>query len=134
MTESNDEPKPDLSKGVPATSLEDGRMLAGRVGEDDVVLVRSGDEVFAIGAHCTHYHGPLADGLVVGETVRCPWHHACFDLRTGEALHAPALSPVPCWHIERHDGKIFALGKRENAKPRRRPSAAGGLEIGRAHV
>jgi len=119
---------PDLAHGIPEHQLPDGGKLVGRVGDDEVLLVRHGTDVFAIGAHCTHYHGPLADGLVVGETVRCPWHHACFDLRTGEALHAPALSPVPCWHIERHDGKIFALGKRENAKPRRRPSAAGGLE------
>jgi NADPH-dependent 2,4-dienoyl-CoA reductase/sulfur reductase-like enzyme/nitrite reductase/ring-hydroxylating ferredoxin subunit len=110
---------PDLAHGIPEEQLPDGGKLVGRVGDDEVLLVRRGADIFAIGAHCTHYHGPLVEGLVVGETVRCPWHHACFDLRTGEALRAPALSPAPCWHIERHDGKIFAIGKREIARPRR---------------
>jgi apoptosis-inducing factor 3 len=117
---------PDLAHGIPEEQLPDGGKLVGRVGDDEVLLVRRGADIFAIGAHCTHYHGPLVEGLVVGETVRCPWHHACFDLRSGEALRAPALSPVPCWHIERHDGKIFALGKREGSRPRRGSPAAAG--------
>ena len=110
---------PDLAHGIPEATLPDGGKLVGHVGDDEVLLVRRGPDIFAIGAHCTHYHGPLVEGLVVGETVRCPWHHACFDLRTGEALRAPALSPVPCWAVERHDGKIFVLGKREGSKLRR---------------
>ena len=84
---------PDLSKGI-ALSEFAGETLLGHVGDDEVVLVRSGSEIFALGAHCSHYHGPLAEGLVTGEGIRCPWHHACFDLRTGEATRAPALSPV----------------------------------------
>ena len=67
-------------------------MLLGHVGDDAVLLARAGDEFFAIDAPCSHYNGPLAEGAIDDETVRCPWHHACFDLRTGEALRAPALS------------------------------------------
>jgi NADPH-dependent 2,4-dienoyl-CoA reductase/sulfur reductase-like enzyme/nitrite reductase/ring-hydroxylating ferredoxin subunit len=93
-------PLPDLAAGIPVRQLTDGAMVAGRVGDEDAVLVRSGDALFAIGAHCTHYHGPLAEGVVVGDTVRCPWHHACFSLRSGEAVAAPALDPVPCWRVE----------------------------------
>ena len=74
---------PDLSKGV-ALSEFSGATLLGHVGDDEVLLVRSGAEIFAIDAHCSHYHGPLAEGLVIGESIRCPWHHACFDLRTGK--------------------------------------------------
>src|ERR1700687_5780767 len=107
MSDSNEEPPPDFSKGIAASALADGGMLAGRVGDEEVVLARAGAEWFAVGAHCTHYHGPLADGLVVGDTVRCPWHHACFSLRTGEALRAPALSPIACWAVEQREGKIF---------------------------
>jgi NADPH-dependent 2,4-dienoyl-CoA reductase/sulfur reductase-like enzyme/nitrite reductase/ring-hydroxylating ferredoxin subunit len=107
---------PDLTQGVVLSDFADGR-LVGHVGNEEVLLVHSGTGIFAIGAHCTHYHGPLADGIVVGETVRCPWHHACFDLRSGEALRAPALSPVDCWTVEQRDGRIFVKEKREPAKP-----------------
>ena len=88
---------PDLTPGIARDELPDGGMLVGHTGDEQILLVRRGSEVFAVGAQCTHYQGPLAEGLVVGDTVRCPWHHACFDLRTGEALRAPALSPISCW-------------------------------------
>ena len=116
---------PDLCQGIPLDQLADGKMLVGHVGDEDVLLVRRGHDVFAVGAHCTHYHGPLADGLVVGDTVRCPWHHACFDLRTGEALAAPALSPIACWAVEQRDGKIWVSEKREQKQPKPRGKAAG---------
>ena len=94
MADNDNEPKgPDLAQGIAAAELAEGGMLAGHVGDEAVLLVRHGGKVAALAAHCTHYDGPLADGLIVGDTIRCPWHHACFDLRTGEALAAPALSP-----------------------------------------
>lgn len=92
---------PDLSKGIRFSEIPDGGMIGGHVGDQPVLVARSGQEIFAIGASCTHYGGPLADGVIVGDTVRCPWHHACFSLRTGEALRAPALKPVSVWGIER---------------------------------
>jgi NADPH-dependent 2,4-dienoyl-CoA reductase/sulfur reductase-like enzyme/nitrite reductase/ring-hydroxylating ferredoxin subunit len=108
---------PDLTKGVGIGVFVDDKLL-GHVGNEEVLLVRSGDEIFAVGAHCSHYHGPLAEGLVTGASVRCPWHHACFDLRTGEAERAPALSPIDCWTVEQRDGRIFVTQKREQPKPR----------------
>jgi NADPH-dependent 2,4-dienoyl-CoA reductase/sulfur reductase-like enzyme/nitrite reductase/ring-hydroxylating ferredoxin subunit len=111
---------PDLAAGIPADDLREGEMLAGHVGDQTVLLTRQGAEVSAIDGTCTHYGGPLAEGLVVGDTVRCPWHHACFSLRTGEAVHAPALSSVASWSVEQREGKVFVLAKKKMTQPIRR--------------
>ena len=116
---------PDLALGISAAELPDGGKLVGHVGQEAVLLVRRGPDVFAIGAHCTHYSGPLADGLIVDDTVRCPWHHACFDLRTGEALRAPALSPVDTWKVDERDGKIVVREKRAQPKKMSRAKSDG---------
>jgi NADPH-dependent 2,4-dienoyl-CoA reductase/sulfur reductase-like enzyme/nitrite reductase/ring-hydroxylating ferredoxin subunit len=116
---------PDLALGIAAAELPEGGKLAGHVGEEAVLLLRQGSAVFAVGAHCTHYHAPLADGLVTGRRLHCPWHHAVFDLDTGEALHAPAFSPLGCWSVEQREGKIFVHEKRKAATSR--PGRAGGV-------
>src|SRR5262245_24879276 len=94
---------PDLTKGVALEDVPHGGMLLGHANGEAVMLVRpeGSEDVFAIGATCTHYSGPLAEGLLVDTQVHCPWHHACFDVRTGKALAAPALNPVPCFAVER---------------------------------
>jgi len=115
----NNVEKPDLKKGVPLAIIPDGGKILGVVDGEDVLLVRHGTEFFAVGGNCTHYHGPLADGLVVDDEVRCPWHHACFSLRTGEALRAPALDPIPCWNIEQIGEKVFVKEKVAPGGPKR---------------
>ena len=104
---------PDFSQGIPLASLADGAMLAGHANGKSVLLARQGDEIFAIGATCSHYGGPLGDGLLVGDTVRCPWHHACFSLRTGQAVRAPALKPVARWMVERRGTMVHVTGEAE---------------------
>ncbi|MBN3819961.1 Rieske 2Fe-2S domain-containing protein, partial [Paraburkholderia sp. Se-20369] len=108
---------PDLALGIPLADLPDGGMVAGHVGDAPVLLVRRAGTCLAVGATCSHYGAPLADGLVVGDTIRCPWHHACFSLRTGEALRAPALSDLTCWRVEQHDGKVFVRDALPAAAP-----------------
>jgi nitrite reductase/ring-hydroxylating ferredoxin subunit len=71
---------PDLAQGLSLTELTTGTILQGHAKGEPILVVRRGDAYFAIGASCTHYGGPLTEGLVVGDTVRCPWHHACFSL------------------------------------------------------
>ncbi|WP_179405312.1 FAD-dependent oxidoreductase [Burkholderia guangdongensis] len=108
MTEHSSSPDdPDLTQGVPLADIADGAMVTGHVGDEPVLLVRRAGALFAIGATCTHYGAPLADGLVVGDTIRCPWHHACFSLRHGEVLGAPAQDDLKCWRVEQHDGRAF---------------------------
>ncbi|TIO09364.1 FAD-dependent oxidoreductase [Mesorhizobium sp.] len=116
---------PDLAQGIAFADLPEGGKLVGHCGDEQVLLVRRGAEVFAIGATCTHYGGPLADGLVVEDTVRCPWHHACFDLRTGEALRAPAFNSLACWSVEQRDDRIFVGEKRKRTAPKRRNGSSG---------
>jgi 3-phenylpropionate/trans-cinnamate dioxygenase ferredoxin reductase subunit len=98
---------PDFSLGVRSASLGEGELVLGHTDGQPVMLTRRGDEVFAVGAVCSHYGGPLSEGIVVGDTVRCPWHHACFNLKTGEAVRAPALHPLRRWAVEQRDGKVY---------------------------
>lgn len=116
---------PDLALGIMLGEVADGCMLLGHVGDEEVILVRRGMEVFAVGAHCTHYHAPLVDGVVVDGTIRCPWHHACFDFRTGEAVRAPAFSALNCWSVEHCDGKVLVREKRASPEPKPRRKLAG---------
>jgi apoptosis-inducing factor 3 len=114
---------PDLAAGVEVAQLAESTRFLGHVHGDAVMLVRRGDVIHALGATCTHYSGPLADGLVVGNTVRCPWHHACFDLRTGEALGAPALDPVPCYEVLRRGDRVIVGAKQPPAQPKPPPKS-----------
>src|SRR5262249_34104167 len=100
MTDAPQPAGPDLRMGIAEKDLDDGSMVVGHVEKTPVLIARRGAEVFAIDATCTHYGGPLGEGLLVGETVRCPWHHACFDLRSGEALRAPAIAPIATYDVE----------------------------------
>lgn len=104
---------PDLADGVPVDMVEPGKKILGHAFGEPVLLARVGDELFAIGATCSHYGGPLAEGVITDSTVRCPWHHACFSLKTGEALRSPALSPVPCYSVEQRDGRVIIREKIE---------------------
>jgi len=102
-------------------------MVLGHADGEPVLLARRGEECLAVSATCTHYGGPLAEGILVGETVRCPLHHACFSLRTGEALRAPALNPIACWDIEHRGPRVFVTRKR----PERDLLAPSGQMVGR---
>src|SRR6201993_3680298 len=114
---------PDFEKGYETGSMRDGEMLLGHAFGEPVLVARRGNALFAIGATCTHYGGPLADGLMVDSTVHCPWHHARFDLRTGEAIAAPALNNVACYKIEKRGERFFVIGK-IYTKAERRPKSS----------
>lgn len=119
---------PDLCAGVALSTLAEGVPLLGHAQGEPTILVRRGSELLAIGAVCTHYGGPLAEGLIVGDTIRCPWHHACFSLHTGEALRAPALNPVSCRQVEQRNGNAFVGDKIDTAAPASpRPPVAANL-------
>lgn len=107
--------------------LKQGHPLEGKVGDEDVVVFKVKDKVFAIGAHCSHYGAPLASGLVVGNTVRCPWHHAVFDLETGHAVGAPAFSSVGCYPVK-VEGEHFRVLPKEEKESASSPVGVQGPE------
>lgn len=114
----SEEPKnltdPNFSRSVDLTDLAAARKTADPVGEENILLVLSGRNVFAVGVYCMHYHASLIDGLAEDGALRCPWRHAVFDLATGEARHAPAFAPLSCWDVEREGETIFVRKRRES--------------------
>lgn len=107
MQEQQKEPGRDLRAGVPLGELRQGQPVFGSIDEQPALMVRTSSGIRALGAVCTHYSGPLADGLVTGDIIRCPWHHACFSLESGEAVAAPALNPLPRWHVDVHNDVAY---------------------------
>ncbi len=114
---------PNFENGCEIDKMGDGEMLLGHAFGEAILVAKRGTDLFAIGATCTHYGGPLSKGLIVDCTVHCPWHHARFDLRTGEAIAAPALTDVSCWKIEKRGQQFFVTGKIDK-KPARRPKSS----------
>src|SRR3569623_2183625 len=100
-------PDRELKEGVPVVCVVDGEM---------VVVVRAAGQAHAVGATCTHYGGPRDVGIVDGGTIRCPWHHACFDLASGKA-HGPALAPIACYDVVLENGTIRVGAKKQIAAP-----------------
>src|SRR6266480_7919495 len=120
---SHDVEGPDFEKGCEIDNVPDEGMLLGHAFGEPILVAKRGPQLFAIGATCTHYGGPLAKGLMVDCIVRCPWHHARFDVRTGEAIAAPALSDVPCWKINQRGNRFFVTGKLDK-KSARKPKSS----------
>jgi NADPH-dependent 2,4-dienoyl-CoA reductase/sulfur reductase-like enzyme/nitrite reductase/ring-hydroxylating ferredoxin subunit len=114
---------PDFTKGIRADEIREGELLLGHAEGEPVLLTRCGLDLVAVGARCPHYGAPLVEGLVVGDTIRCPWHHAAFSLRTGETLRPPALGGLPCWNVAEHEGLVTVGGKRAATTVGRRASA-----------
>jgi apoptosis-inducing factor 3 len=109
----------DLTQRIEVEAAPDGGILAGVVGEDRVFVWRDGNRLKAYNAACPHLGGPLNKGVVAGATIRCPWHHACFDLATGQATAAPAFDPLLEYPVT-FDNHSFSV-KPAHAKTPRRP-------------
>src|SRR5688572_24249054 len=96
---------PDLTLGVAASDIPHEGLLLGHAHGKPVVVARSNGELFAVGGVCTHFSGPLGEGIVADGTIRCPWHHACFSLKSGEPS-APAFEPSPCYRIVKNGDRV----------------------------
>jgi NADPH-dependent 2,4-dienoyl-CoA reductase/sulfur reductase-like enzyme/nitrite reductase/ring-hydroxylating ferredoxin subunit len=125
MSAQNEANGPDFATGIPLGEIPDGSTLSGRVGDTAVLLSKFHEKLFAVSGTCTHYGAPLSNGLIAGQVVRCPLHHACFSLRTGAALSAPALDPVDCWRVDVDGGTVFVRDKLDGPEERASRASTG---------
>ena len=130
-----DSPKiTDLEQGISASTIADGEMIQGKVRGQHVILAREGGEFFAVGATCPHYGGPLIQGLLRKGQLRCPLHHACFSLQSGEALRAPAFDRLPCWRVERAGEKIYVRDKLPAPPQKHKTTASSSTQLPKSVV
>ena len=113
---------PNLTQGVSIHTLADNVPFTGHVNDNDVIVIRQGGALFALGAYCSHYGAPLSQGIVARQTVRCPWHHAAFRLHDGGAETPPALQPIACYEVEKRGDMVFVSGARKKVAPRQHSS------------
>jgi apoptosis-inducing factor 3 len=99
MSDDQNETLPDLTKGIEIQRIPEGGISAGYVGKERIFLWRNGNSLKAYSANCPHLGGPLDKGILANGIVRCPWHHACFDLASGEATAAPAFDALPEYSV-----------------------------------
>ncbi len=115
MSEAQAAAGPDFSSGFPLGDIPDDGTVAGRVGDEPVLLSRFNGSLYAVSGICTHYGGHLGDGVANGTIVRCPLHHACFNLKTGQTIRAPALDPLDRWQVDVDSDRAYVSYK---LKPR----------------
>lgn len=89
------------------SDLKDGEMRGVSADGTPILLARVAGECYAVGAHCTHYGAPLAEGYLSGDRIVCPWHHACFDVKTGRFEEPPAFDSLPKFDLSIEDDKIY---------------------------
>lgn len=109
---------PDLKAGISVDSLPSGEKILGHADGTPALLINQNNHFYAVGAICSHYSANLMDGILTEGTIHCPWHHSCFDLKTGDAQKAPALNPIPTWRTEVENGIVYAREKQEAPKAR----------------
>lgn len=103
--------------------LKDGEMRQVSVGETDVLLVRLAGKYYAVGAYCTHYQAPLAEGVLSEDCVVCPWHNAYFNLTTGEQQEPPGFDSLESYQV-RIEGDRVIVSIPENTSGRKQPQMA----------
>ncbi|MEH1890266.1 MAG: FAD-dependent oxidoreductase [Nostoc sp.] len=103
--------------------LNDGEMRQVAVGETEILLTRLDGKFHAVGAHCSHYKAPLADGVLSGHHVVCPWHNAYFDVTSGDQLEPPGLDSLACYQV-RIEGENVIVSVPEETTGLRSPTMA----------
>src|SRR6185436_3879233 len=107
------------------SDLRDGEMKEFSIGETRVLLARVDGRFHAVSAVCTHYGGPLAEGVLCGTRVMCPWHHAVFNVVGGDLEEPPALDALTCYNVRVEGERVLVsvpeVSVPEDGETRRTP-------------
>uniref|UniRef100_A0A0B7B893 Rieske domain-containing protein n=1 Tax=Arion vulgaris TaxID=1028688 RepID=A0A0B7B893_9EUPU len=101
------------------TDFKNGEIQEVDVGDKKVLLVKEDDQFYAVSSKCTHYGAPLSKGAYCKGIVRCPWHGACFNVKTGDIEDYPGLDSLQKYKVVVTDGKVIVQADAaalENAK------------------
>ncbi|XP_043526107.1 apoptosis-inducing factor 3-like isoform X2 [Frieseomelitta varia] len=99
------------------TDIKENEMKLLPLGETGakVLLIKQKGELHAIGTKCTHYGALLHTGALGDGRVRCPWHGACFNIKTGDIEDYPGLDSLPCFQVNvDSSGLVRVKGKRKD--------------------
>jgi nitrite reductase/ring-hydroxylating ferredoxin subunit/uncharacterized membrane protein len=89
----------DFLPACAVADLPEGQPRRVEVGGQPLLLLRSGEKIYAIGAVCSHYGAPLEEGKLQGDTIQCPWHFSRFALADGSVCEGPACAAVPAYEV-----------------------------------
>jgi len=122
---------PDLPEEVEAVvcagdQVQEGAMKEVEVEGHKVLVLRQQGELRAFSGTCTHYGAPLVRGALGDNSIRCPWHGACFSSKTGDIEDFPGLDSLACFRAEEREGKVVVTaGRKELVRGRRELRARG---------
>ncbi|XP_047449899.1 apoptosis inducing factor mitochondria associated 4 [Mugil cephalus] len=114
--------------------LKDGQMKEVTVEDQKVLLVRTQGQYSAVGSQCSHYNAPLVKGALVGDRVRCPFHGACFNVKTGDIEEYPGLDSLPSYKVKVEDGKVYVSINRKSLQSTKRVKEMCKMEPGVKHT
>ncbi|KAF7219010.1 apoptosis inducing factor mitochondria associated 4 [Nothobranchius furzeri] len=114
--------------------LQDGQMREVAVDDQKVLLVRIQGQYSAVGSRCSHYSAPLIKGALVGDRVRCPFHGACFNVRTGDIEEYPGLDSIPSYKVKVEDGKVYVTINKKSLTLTKRVKEMFAIQPGTKHT
>ncbi len=105
------------------SDLKDGEMKEVEIEGLKILLTRLEGRFFAVGGECSHYGGPLAEGVLSGEEVTCPWHQARFQVKTGDLVNPPALDPLAPFETRVKGDQVIVVVPEQSVGTRTPPLA-----------
>lgn len=94
------------------SEIKENELQTFDLGDSKVLIVKQNGKISALGTKCTHYGAPLVTGALGDGRIRCPWHGACFDLKSGDIEDFPGLDSIPCYNVRVEKGQVFVRAKK----------------------